>query len=193
MPNPEHSVPKAINEVFWRIILFYILTIFVIAAIIPYTSHSLLGSSATDIAISPFTLVFQRAGLAAAASVMNAVILTSVISSANSGMYASTRMMYSLSNSGYAPKKLGETAANGIPYYSLLVTTFVSLLTFISSIAGPKIYMWLVAASGLTGFIAWFGIAISHFRFRRAFVKQGHSISELKYHAKLFHLARFYA
>ena len=46
--------------------------------------------------------------------------------------------------------------------------------------------MWLVAASGLTGFIAWFGIAISHFRFRRAFVKQGHSISELKYHAKLF-------
>lgn len=184
--DPEHSVPKAINEVFWRIILFYILTIFVIAAIIPYTSHSLLGSSATDIAISPFTLVFQRAGLAAAASVMNAVILTSVISSANSGMYASTRMMYSLSNSGYAPKILGKTAANGIPYYSLLVTTLVSLLTFISSIAGPQIYLWLVAASGLTGFIAWFGIAISHYRFRRAFIKQGHSISELKYHAKLF-------
>lgn len=184
--DPQHSVPKAINEVFWRIILFYILTIFVIAAIIPYTSHSLLGSSATDIAISPFTLVFQRAGLAAAASIMNAVILTSVISSANSGMYASTRMLYSLSNSGYAPKKLGETAANGIPYYSLLVTTAVSLLTFISSIAGPKLYMWLVAASGLTGFIAWFGIAISHYRFRRAFIKQGHDLSELKYHAKLF-------
>lgn len=184
--DPQHSVPKAINEVFWRIILFYILTIFVIGAIIPYTNHALLGSSTTDIAISPFTLVFQRAGLAAAASVMNAVILSSVISSANSGMYASTRMLYSLSNSGYAPKKLGQTASNGIPYYSLLVTTVVSLLTFISSIAGPQLYMWLVAASGLTGFIAWFGIAISHYRFRRAFVKQGHSLSELKYHAKLF-------
>jgi lysine-specific permease len=46
--------------------------------------------------------------------------------------------------------------------------------------------MWLVAASGLTGFIAWFGIAISHYRFRRAFVKQGHDLKELKYHAKLF-------
>ncbi len=184
--DPQTSVPKAINEVFWRIILFYILTIFIIGAIIPYTSHSLLGSSTSDIAISPFTLVFQRAGLAAAASVMNAVILTSVISSANSGMYASTRMLYSLSNSGYAPKKFGETAPNGIPYYSLLGTTFISLLTFISSIAGPQIYLWLVAASGLTGFIAWFGIAISHYRFRRAFVKQGHHLSELKYHAKLF-------
>ncbi|WP_268912611.1 amino acid permease [Lentilactobacillus sp. SPB1-3] len=184
--DPSHSVPKAINEVFWRIILFYILAIAVIAAILPYTSHSLLGSSASDIAISPFTLVFQRAGLAAAASVMNAVILTSVISSANSGMYASTRMLYSLSNSGYAPKTLGKTGSNGIPYNALLVTTFVSLLTFVSSIAGPQIYMWLVAASGLTGFIAWFGIAISHYRFRRAFIKQGHDLSELKYHAKWF-------
>ncbi len=184
--DPSHSVPKAINEVFWRIILFYILAIAVIAAILPYTSHSLLGSDASDIAISPFTLVFQRAGLAAAASVMNAVILTSVISSANSGMYASTRMLYSLSNSGYAPKVLGKTGSNGIPYNALLVTTFVSLLTFVSSIAGPQIYMWLVAASGLTGFIAWFGIAISHYRFRRAFVKQGHDLSELKYHAKWF-------
>lgn len=184
--DPSHSVPKAINEVFWRIILFYILAIAVIAAILPYTSHSLLGSDASDIAISPFTLVFQRAGLSAAASVMNAVILTSVISSANSGMYASTRMLYSLSNSGYAPKVLGKTGSNGIPYNALLVTTFVSLLTFVSSIAGPQIYMWLVAASGLTGFIAWFGIAISHYRFRRAFVKQGHDLSELKYHAKWF-------
>ncbi|WP_283679783.1 amino acid permease [Lentilactobacillus sp. Marseille-Q4993] len=184
--DPSHSVPKAINEVFWRIILFYILAIAVIAAILPYTSHSLLGSDASDIAISPFTLVFQRAGLAAAASVMNAVILTSVISSANSGMYASTRMLYSLANTGYAPKVLGKTASNGIPYNSLLVTTAVALLTFISSIAGPQIYLWLVAASGLTGFIAWFGIAISHYRFRKAFIKQGHDLKELKYHAKWF-------
>lgn len=186
--DPEKSVPQAIKDVFWRIILFYIFAIFVIAALIPYTSHSLLGSSATDVAISPFTLVFQRAGLAAAASVMNAVILTAVISSANSGMYASTRMLYSMANGGFAPKALSKTGKNGIPYRALAVTTIVALITFISSIAGPHIYMWLVAASGLTGFIAWFGIAISHFRFRRAFIKQGHSLSELKYHAKLFPL-----
>ncbi len=184
--DPSHSVPKAISEVFWRIILFYILAIFVIAALIPYTSPNLLGSSATDIAISPFTLVFERAGLAAAASVMNAVILTSVISSANSGMYASTRMLYSLSVSGDAPKIFSKTGKNGIPYPSLFATTLVALLAFISSIAGPEIYLWLVAASGLTGFIAWIGIAISHYRFRRAFIKQGHDLKELKYTAKFF-------
>lgn len=184
--DPEKSVPQAIKDVFWRIVLFYIFAIFVIAALIPYTSHSLLGSSATDVAISPFTLVFQRAGLAAAASVMNAVILTAVISSANSGMYASTRMLYSMANGGFAPKALSKTGKNGIPYRALIATTLVASITFISSIAGPHIYMWLVAASGLTGFIAWFGIAVSHFRFRRAFIKQGHSLSELKYHAKWF-------
>ncbi|MCX8742655.1 amino acid permease [Lactobacillus sp. B3795] len=184
--NPRQAVPRAIKDVFWRIILFYILAIFVIGAIIPYTSPDLLGSSATDVAISPFTIVFKRAGLAAAASVMNAVILTSVISSANSGMYASTRMLYSMAHQGFAPKSMGKTNRRGIPIGALAVTTVIALLTFITSIEGPQIYLWLVAASGLTGFIAWVGIALSHYRFRRAFIKQGHSLDELKYHATWF-------
>ena len=191
--TPEKSVPKAINQVFWRILLFYILAIFVIACIIPYTSPDLLGSSASDVKISPFTLVFRRAGLAGAASIMNAVILTSVISSANSGMYASTRMLYSLALQGYAPKTFSLTTKRGIPLMALIGTTIVGALTFISSIAGPEIYMWLVAASGLTGFIAWLGIAISHFRFRRAFVKQGHKVEELRYHAKWFPFGPIFA
>ncbi|CAI2630910.1 Lysine-specific permease [Apilactobacillus kunkeei] len=184
--SPREAVPRAIKDVFWRIILFYILAIFVIGAIIPYTSPDLLGSSATDVAISPFTIVFKRAGLAAAASVMNAVILTSVISSANSGMYASTRMLYSMAHQGFAPKSMGKTNRRGIPIGALAVTTVIALLTFITSIEGPQIYLWLVAASGLTGFIAWVGIALSHYRFRRAFIKQGHSLDELKYHATWF-------
>lgn len=184
--NPSKAVPRAIKDVFWRIILFYILAIFVIGAIIPYTSPDLLGSSATDVAISPFTIVFKRAGLAAAASVMNAVILTSVISSANSGMYASTRMLYSMAHQGYAPKFMGTTNKRGIPVAALIATTVVALVTFISSVAGPQIYLWLVAASGLTGFIAWVGIALSHYRFRRAFIKQGHTLDELAYHATWF-------
>ncbi|MEJ6399666.1 amino acid permease [Nicoliella lavandulae] len=184
--DPKHSVPKAISEVFWRIILFYILAIFVIAALIPYTDPNLLGSSTTNVAISPFALVFKRAGLAAAAGVMNAVILVSVISSANSGMYASTRMLYSMSNGVFAPKMFGKTDKRGIPYTALIATTVIALATFITSFAGPEVYLWIVAASGLTGFIAWVGIAISHFRFRRAFIKQGHTLDELSYHAKWF-------
>ncbi|VDG24933.1 lysine transport protein [Lactobacillus plantarum JDM1] [Lactiplantibacillus mudanjiangensis] len=161
--------------------------------IIPYTSKDLLGSSASDIAISPFTLVFKRAGLAAAASVMNAVILTSVLSAANSGMYASTRMLYSLSLQGYAPKTFGRVNRRGIPIMALLGTTFIGLLTFLSSMFGDRIYIFLVSASGLTGFIAWLGIAISHLRFRQAFVKQGHDLSELRYHAKWFPFGPIFA
>ncbi|QGG60340.1 amino acid permease [Loigolactobacillus bifermentans] len=184
--TPEKSIPKAIKQVFWRILLFYILAIFVIAAILPYTSKDLLGSGATDVAISPFTLVFRRVGLASAASVINAVILTSVISAANSGMYASTRMLWAMSKQGIAPKAMGRTNGHGVPVPALLVTTVIGLFTFLTGIFGPRIYLFLVSASGLTGFIAWLGIAISHYRFRRAFVAQGHQLSELKYHAKLF-------
>jgi len=64
----------------------------------------------------------------------------------------------------------------------------MSLATFASSIFGQTFYMWLVTATGLTGFIAWIGIALSHFRFRRAFKLQGHDLSELKYHSKLYPL-----
>ncbi|NVY96648.1 amino acid permease [Lactobacillus sp. DCY120] len=186
--HPEKAVPKAINDVFWRILLFYILSIFVIAALIPYTSPNLLRAAAGNIAVSPFTLVFKRAGLAFAASLMNAIVLTAVLSAANSGAYASTRMLYALAQDHWAPKIFARTTKQGIPLFSLIATTLVSLAAFATSIFGQKIYMWLVAASGLTGFIAWVGIALSHYRFRRAFVKQGHDLSELKYHAKLFPL-----
>lgn len=184
--NPAKSIPKAIKQVFWRILLFYILAIFVIACLIPYTSPNLLGSDASDITISPFTLVFKRAGLASAASVMNAVILTSVVSAANSGMYASTRMLFALGVSGDAPKIFGKVNGRGIPMPALLGTTLVGLLTFLSSIFGEQIYSFLVSASGLTGFIAWVGIALAHYRFRRAFKVQGKDLSQLRYKAKWF-------
>jgi len=184
--TPETSIPKAIKQVFWRILLFYILAIAVIAAIIPYFSPNLLGSGAGDVAISPFTLVFEKIGLAGAASVMNAVILTSVLSSANSGMYASTRMLWSMGETGFAARIFAKTNNRGIPMAALIATTAVGALTFLTSIMGPHVYQLLVAASGLTGFLAWLGIAISHYRFRRAFIAQGHKLSELVYHAKWF-------
>ncbi len=185
--TPETSVPKAISQVFWRILLFYILAIFIIGAIINYKDPSLLKASESNVAVSPFTLVFKQAGFALAASVMNAVILTSVISSANSGVYASSRMLWSMAQKGMAPKIFGKTnTRTGIPVPALLLTVAVGLFSFLTSVLGPDIYYYLVAASGLTGFIAWIGIAVSHYRFRRAWIKQGHSVSELRYHAKWF-------
>lgn len=186
--TPETSVPKAIKQVFWRILLFYIFAIFIIGMIIPYTNPNLLSAEATDVAISPFTLVFEKAGLAFAASVMNAVILTSVLSAGNSGLYASTRMLWAMARDKKAPKFLRKVNRRGIPMAALIVTTIVGAMTFITTLTenGTVIYTWLLSASGLTGFIAWVGIAISHYRFRKAFIKQGHDLSELKYKAKFF-------
>ena len=85
---------RARCAVFWRILLFYVFAILIISLIIPYTDPSLLRNDVKDISVSPFTPVFQHAGLLSAAAIMNAVILTAVLSAGNSGMYASTRMLY---------------------------------------------------------------------------------------------------
>lgn len=191
--TPEQSVPKAINQVFWRILLFYILSIIVIAALINYKNPNLLQSDTAHIAISPFALVFKQAGFAAAASVMNAVVLTSVISSANSGMYASTRMLYTMAEEGYAPKWFEKISKHGIPVRALLGTTVISVLAFLTSVVGPNAYSYLLAASGLTGFIVWVGIAISHYRFRKAYIAQGKDLAQLKYRAKWFPFGPLFA
>ncbi|MBB1078741.1 amino acid permease [Limosilactobacillus sp. STM2_1] len=184
--TPAKSIPRAIHSTFWRILLFYVLSIFVIACILPYTSPNLLGSSVKDITISPFTLVFRRAGLAFAASVMNAVILTAVISAANSGMYASTRMIYAMAHEGQAWRIFGVTNQRGIPIYGLLASTLVASLTFLTGIFGPGIYEFLIDSSGLAGFLTWMGMAAAHLRFRRALKIQGYNANDLRYHAAFY-------
>ncbi|MCC5429087.1 amino acid permease, partial [Clostridium botulinum] len=162
-------------------IVFYLGTIFVVSAIIPYTD--------AGVNTSPFTLVFERAGIAAAASLMNAVILTSVISCGNSGMYASSRMLYAMAKEGKAPSWLGKLNLRGVPVNALALTTLVASACFLTGLyAETTVYVWLVAASGLAGFIAWVGIALCHYRFRKAYVAQGRHLNKLVYKAKLFPL-----
>lgn len=186
--NPEENVPKAIRTVFWRILIFYIGAIAVVGFLIPFTDPNLLKSGGvSDVAISPFTLVFQRSGIAMAASIINAVILTSVLSAGNSGLYASTRMLFSMAREGKAPKLFGKVSKSGIPVYALVFTTLIASTVFLGSLFGDgTIYNFLVTASGVTGFIAWVGIAICHYRFRKAYVAQGRKLSDLKFKAKWY-------
>ncbi len=95
----NRSIPKAINAIFCRILLFYIFVIFIIGTLLPFTDPNLLKNSETDIAQNLFTILFDRAGVAFADSVMNAVIFTAIFSAGNSGLYSSTRMLYSLAKS----------------------------------------------------------------------------------------------
>jgi len=192
--DPRRNVPRAIRQVFWRILIFYILAIFVIGLLIPYTDPNLLNGGLDQIGVSPFTLVFERAGFAFAAAVMNAIILTSVLSAGNSGMYASTRMLYALALEGKAPKFLGKLTRRGVPLNSLIVTTAIGMLAFLASFFGDGVvYTWLLNASGMCGFITWVGIAVSHYRFRRAFVRQGRSLDELPYRARWFPFGPLFA
>ncbi|MEN8646291.1 amino acid permease [Bacillus toyonensis] len=188
--NPKKNVPKAIKQVFWRILLFYICSIFVIGLLIPYTHPDLMNIDIENVSMSPFTIVFEKAGLLFAASVMNAVILTSILSAANSGMYASTRMLWSLAKEGKAPKSLMKINKNGVPINALIFTALVGMFAFLSSFFGEgKVFMWLLSSSGLSGFIAWLGIALSHYRFRKAYIAQGKDIDDLPYRAKWFPFA----
>lgn len=184
--DPEKNIPKAIKQVFWRILIFYILAIFVIGMIIPYTSPQLLGADVSEVAKSPFTLVFEKAHWAFAAALMNAVILTSILSAGNSGMYASTRMLYAMGKEGMAFKLFSGTNKNGVPVFALLATALIVLVIFIIQANFENAVDYVLAASGLTGFIAWLGIALSHYRFRRAYVLQGKDINDLVYKAKWF-------
>lgn len=192
--DPARNIPKAIRQIFWRILLFYILAILIIGLLVPYDNPNLISGDLTDIAISPFTIVFENAGFAFAASVMNAVILTSVLSAGNSGMYASTRMLWNLAKEGKAPKWFAKITRNGVPINALILTALIGALAFLSSLFGEgEVYVWLLNASGMSGFIAWLGIAISHYRFRKAFIAQGRDLSELPYRAKLFPFGPIFA
>ncbi|MHA6824080.1 amino acid permease [Ralstonia pseudosolanacearum] len=185
--DPARTIPRAVRQVFWRILLFYVLAIFIIGALVPYTDPNLLSTEVANIGVSPFTLVFRHAGLAFAAGLMNAVILTAVLSAGNSGMYASTRMLYNLATEGRAPRLFAQLSKNGVPRNALLATTAVGALCFLSSLYGDKtVYLWLLNTSGMTGFVAWLGIAISHYRFRKGLVLQGHDPAHLPYRSPFF-------
>ena len=187
--DPRRNVPKAIKSVFWRILLFYIGSILVVGTLISYTNPSLLHGDESHVALSPFTMVFQhlpRFGFYAA-SIMNAVILSAVLSCGNSSMYVASRMLYAMAHSGKAPRIFGRVNARGVPTAALLVTGAVSALAFFSTFVGDqKIYQVFYNASGLSGFLIWLGIAICHLRFRKAWVAQGRSLDELKFRARFF-------
>ncbi|MNI36562.1 Lysine-specific permease [compost metagenome] len=109
-------------------------------------------------------------------------------------MYASSRVLYSLAKRGKAPKALAKLNSRGVPINALLLTTLVGMTAFFASLFGDGVvYTWLLNASGMCGFITWLGIAISHYRFRRAFKAQGRDVNELPYKARWFPFGPIFA
>lgn len=187
--NPQKSIPIAIKRTFWRLVIFYILAIAVISFLIPYNSDYLINTNSSA-GSSPFTIIFYKAGLTYAASIMNAIILIAILSACNASMYSATRILWHLSNSNQAPNFLRYINKKGIPINAILITSTIGslfLLTFFFS--NGIVFIWLIKISSLAGFIAWFGIALSHYRFRRAYQIQKFDLKKLPYMAKWFPVA----
>ncbi|GAB1208535.1 hypothetical protein APSETT445_007286 [Aspergillus pseudonomiae] len=143
--DPAKNMPKVVRNVFWRIILFYIVSIIIIGLNVPYNYP---GLSNGDTATSPFTLVFQQAGSAVAGSFINAVLMTSVISAANHALFAGSRLLYTLAVDGYAPRFFGHLNRFQIPWVAVLATSVISGLCFGASYIGAgQLWSWLQKAA----------------------------------------------
>jgi lysine-specific permease len=187
--DPVKNVPKAIRSVFWRILLFYIGSIFVVGCLVPFTDPNLMHGDEGHVALSPFTMVFQQLPHIGyyAANLMNAVILSAVLSCGNSSMYVASRMLYAMAHSGKAPRIFGKLNSRGVPAMALLFTSLISVLAFFSKgIGDQRLYQFFINTSGLSGFLIWLGIAICHLRFRKAWVAQGRSLDDLKFKSKFY-------
>ncbi|WP_341636355.1 amino acid permease [Staphylococcus casei] len=170
--NPHQSMPKAIKQVFWRILLFYVLSIAVISAIIPYTDPLLLNKS-ESVSQSPFTIVFDRVGIAFAASVINAVILTSLLSAANSGIYTTSRMLFSMAEDKQAPRIFGKlNKTTKLPMISIFTTFIIVLLIIILAQFKSDIVFSLLNIIGSLVIVVWASSIISQIRLRSAIKKQ---------------------
>ncbi|KAI8618836.1 amino acid permease/ SLC12A domain-containing protein [Chytriomyces sp. MP71] len=186
--NPRKNVPIAINQTFWRILIFYVSSIGIIGLLIPNNDPSLsLSASSGDVSIAPFTLILQRAGFTSAANVMNLVILSAVVSTANSAMYAASRTLMALSMRGQAPRIFGLVNHNGIPVYALGMTVAIGSIAFLGIALGEgALFNWLLTITGTSGLLTWMSISVCHLRFRAAFKAQGKSRSTLPYLAPFY-------
>ena len=172
--DPSKAIPKAVHTTVLRLAIFFIGSIAVMAALIPW------HKSGVD--ASPFVLVFQSIGMPFAGDIMNFVVLTAVLSASNSGLYASTRMVWSMGNEGMIPRWFAKTNRRGVPMLALCAAMAGGLLALLSSvIAASTVYLVLVALSGLSAVVVWIAIAYCQIVFRRRWLESGHSTSELKY------------
>lgn len=172
--DPSKNIPKAIHTTLIRLVIFFIGSIIVMAALIPWQK--------AGVNQSPFVLVFNSIGLPFAGDIMNFVVLTAILSAANSGLYASTRMLWSLAHEGMIPLKYAKTNSRGVPMIALVLSMAGGILALVSSIvAASTVYLVLVSISGLAVVIVWMAIALSEINFRKAWIAEGHSVQELKF------------
>ena len=160
--DPVRTIPAALRTMALRLFLFYILALTVVVTFVPWTE-----TGATVVTQSPFVRVFAHSGIRNAAGIMNFVVLSAALSSMNTNVYLCSRMLFSLSRGGYAPRFLGRLSKNGAPITAILLSGACILIAAGVSKLTPLAYNYLFGVALFDAMIVWIIILLSHLSFRR--------------------------
>lgn len=164
--NPRQAVPRAMRSVVLRLSLFYILSVGLLVAVAPWQK--------AGISESPFVTVFRSVGIPYAAGIMNFVILTAALSSMNTNLYLTSRMLFSLSRSGFAPQLFGRLSGSGAPRFALFISTIGLAAAALLSIKFPNsAYLYMFGISIFGGIFVWILILLTLIAFRAKRQKEG--------------------
>ncbi|HML34499.1 MULTISPECIES: amino acid permease [Sporomusa] len=168
--NPKKSIPQAVNQVMWRILIFYIGALTVMMIIYPWNKIGLDGS--------PFVQIFSNMGIPAAATILNVVVLSAALSVYNSGIYSNARMLYGLAQQGNAPKFFAKLSSKGVPAVGVFASSACTLLAVVLNYLLPgKVFMYLIAVAVLSAIISWTVIIIANLKFRAAHSADGDKLA----------------
>ena len=161
--EPDRAVARATNQVIYRVLLFYVGSVFFLAAVVPWNTPF-----AEAVIKSPFTVAFQNMGIPFAPTIMNLVVLTAVLSVLNSSLYTTSRMLFALTRHNDAPQFFLHTTRRGVPIWAILAGTsfgYVSVLLYY--FFPEEVFTWLINASGAIALFVYLLIAISELVMRR--------------------------
>ena len=169
--NPRKVIPRAIKLTFFRILFFYVLSVFFLGMIVPYNSKELVfaNKSSTSAAASPFVVAIQLAGIKALPGLLNGCLLVFVFSASNSDLYIASRTLYGIAAEGKAPRFLAYTDRRGVPVCALAVSAAFALLAFLNvSTSSAKVFGYFVNLVTIFGLLTWISILVTHIYFIKA-------------------------
>ncbi|MED3652936.1 amino acid permease [Heyndrickxia sporothermodurans] len=158
--NPEKTISRAVNTVFWRILIFYVGALFVIMSIYPWNEIGTAGS--------PFVMTFEKIGIRQAAGIINFVVLTAALSSCNSGIFSTGRMLFNLAEQNQAPASLKKVNKGGVPSLAIILSAAALLIGVILNYLVPeKVFAWVTSISTFGAVWTWAMILLSQLKFRK--------------------------
>jgi L-asparagine transporter-like permease len=167
--RPEVTIPRAMRNIVWRLILFYVLAIAIMVAMVPWDR----STNSSGLSGSPFVTAFSAAHVPFAAAIMNFVVLTAALSSVNTNLYLSSRMLFSLGREGYSPDWMGKVSRNGVPHRALLASTAGIVAAILLAVFAPKNAFLMLYGTAVAGMLfVWLVILNSHLRFRKAVARE---------------------